>query len=223
MPEPAVTRVVEDYVTIIWKAQEWPGGSASTSDIATQLGVTPSTVSATLKKLAREGFIAYEPYGDIDLTDSGRSVAVDVVRRHRLIETYLVTQLGVPWDRVHVEADQLEHAISGYVLERMDEALGHPRSDPHGDPIPAPDGSMDVPPTTALSAATPGSRVSVVRVSDRFPEVLRHLQELKIQIGTVLAVTDVNEAADAIAVRVDDDVVHLSLSTAATIRVTVPL
>lgn len=126
MPHPAVTRVVEDYVTLIWKAHEWPGGTPTTSDLAAQLGVTPSTVSANLKKLARDGFIDYEPYGSINLTETGQAIAVEIVRRHRILETYLVRELGVAWDQVHDEADRLEHAVSDLVLDRMAEALGHP-------------------------------------------------------------------------------------------------
>ena len=119
MPRPAVTRMVEDYVTLIWKAYEWPGGRPATTEMAEQLGVTASTVSANLKKLARDGYIDYEPYGQIVLTDVGRQIAVEIVRRHRIVESYLVEALGLTWDQVHDEADRLEHAVSDLVLERM--------------------------------------------------------------------------------------------------------
>lgn len=132
------SRVVEDYLTLIWKAAEWPEDDrrATTTELAAPLGVTPSTVSANLRKLSRDGLIKYEPYGAIELTERGEAIAIDVVRRHRIIETYLVKRLGLTWDQVHDEADLLEHAVSELVLERMDEVLGHPQSDPHGDPIP---------------------------------------------------------------------------------------
>ena len=132
MSSPPVTRVVEDYVTLIWKAFEWPGGVPTTTDLAARLGVTPSTVSTTLKKLARDGIIEYEPYGAITLTEAGRSLAIGIVRRHRILETYLARALGVPWDEVQDEADRLEHAVSDALLERMDLALGCPTHDPHG-------------------------------------------------------------------------------------------
>ncbi|OYN96277.1 DtxR family iron (metal) dependent repressor [Propionibacteriaceae bacterium ES.041] len=219
MPHPAVTRVVEDYVTLIWKAHEWPGGTPTTSDLAAQLGVTPSTVSANLKKLARDGFLDYEPYGSISLTEPGRAIAVEIVRRHRILETYLVRELGVPWDQVHDEADRLEHAVSDLVLDRMDDVLGHPSHDPHGDPIPDRDGNLTVTADQALSQTAPGDRVRVIRVSDRSPEVLRHLEGLHVTVGTGLQVEEVNEAADAIRVTVGDDAIHLSWSTANAIRV----
>mgnify|MGYP002754893431 CR=1 FL=1 len=133
-----VTRVTEDYLALIWKACEWPddGRRPNTTDLAAALGVTPSTVSASLKRLAREGMIKYRPYGNIELTEEGERIGRAVVRRHRIIETYLVTSLGMPWDQVHDEADRLEHAASEELVDRMDEVLGHPDADPHGDPIP---------------------------------------------------------------------------------------
>ncbi len=105
MKRSPATRMVEDYVTLIWKAHEWPGGEPSTTDLAAQLGVTPSTVSANLKRLARDGLISYEPYGPIELTDDGRAIAIDIVRRHRIVETYLVEHLELSWDQVHDEAN----------------------------------------------------------------------------------------------------------------------
>lgn len=214
-----VTRVVEDYVTLIWKAFEWPGGAPSTTDLAAQLGVTPSTVSATLKKLARDGFIDYEPYGAIELTDAGRRVAVEIVRRHRILETYLHEKLGMSWDEVHVEADRLEHAVSDVVLARMDAALGHPSSDPHGDPIPDAVGSVVRDQSVALAESATGTVVRVVRVSDRSPDVLRHLHQLGVVIGAELCIDGVSAAADAVAITVAGASVQLSLQTAAAVRV----
>lgn len=214
-----VTRVVEDYVTRIWKAFEWPDGAPTTTDLATQLGVTPSTVSATLKKLARDGFIVYEPYGTIELTKAGGKIAVGIVRRHRILETYLHERLGMPWDEVHVEADRLEHAVSEAVLARMEDALGHPASDPHGDPIPDIDGNVLPDRSRALADARPGDEVRVTRVSDRSPEILRHLDGLGIAIGTELRVDEVSTAAAAIKVAINGLDAQLSLQTAAAIRV----
>lgn len=217
---PVVSRVIEDYVTLIWKAYEWPGGEATTTEMADRLGVTPSTVSGNLKKLARDGYIVYEPYGRIELTDRGRQLAVGIVRRHRLIETYLVEQLGLTWDQVHDEADRLEHAISDLVLERMDQVLGHPTKDPHGDPIPDVHGQIAEDDSVPLVDAPTGVPVRVSRVSDRSPDVLRYLQEREVTIGTTMELMDVNAAASAVRVAIDQAPIELSLPVADTIRVT---
>lgn len=219
MPRPAVTRMVEDYVTLIWKAYEWPGGCPATTEMAEQLGVTASTVSANLKKLARDGYIDYEPYGQIVLTDAGRQVAVAIVRRHRIVESYLVEALGLSWDQVHDEADRLEHAVSDLVLARMNAALGNPQRDPHGDPIPDADGHTADFPSRRLQETAPGVEVEVVRVSDRSPELLRYLTDRGIVIGTKLQVRSISSAASAIAVSVGDESIELALDAADAIRV----
>ncbi|MGZ1490997.1 metal-dependent transcriptional regulator [Brevibacterium sediminis] len=219
MPRPSVTRMVEDYVTLIWKAYEWPGGRTATTEMAEQLGVTASTVSANLKKLARDGYIDYEPYGQIVLTDVGRQIAVEIVRRHRIVESYLVEALGLTWDQVHDEADRLEHAVSDLVLDRMNAALGSPQRDPHGDPIPDADGHTADFPSRRLQETAPGVEVEVVRVSDRSPELLRYLTDRGIVIGTKLQVRSISSAASAIAVRVGDENIELALDAADAIRV----
>lgn len=219
MPRPSVTRMVEDYVTLIWKAYEWPGGRPATTEMAEQLGVTASTVSANLKKLARDGYIDYEPYGQIVLTDVGRQIAVEIVRRHRIVESYLVEALGLTWDQVHDEADRLEHAVSDLVLERMNAALGSPQRDPHGDPIPDADGHTADFPSRRLQETAPGVEVEVVRVSDRSPELLRYLTDRGIVIGTKLQVRSISSAASAIAVSVGDENIELALDAADAIRV----
>ncbi len=191
MPTPSeTTRVIEDYLPLIWKACAWPGEErrATTSDLAASLGVTPSTVSANLKKLARQELIRYEPYGAIELTAEGERIAVEVVRRHRIIETYLVEQLQLTWDQVHDEADRLEHAVSDLVLARMDEAIGFPDIDPHGDPIPRPGRRISEPRARALAEAAEGETVCVSRVSDRNAEVLQFLTARSIAIGAQLRV-----------------------------------
>ncbi|MGO1950373.1 MAG: metal-dependent transcriptional regulator [Mycobacteriaceae bacterium] len=166
----------EDYLTAVFKSGEWDD-TATTSDLAALLGVTASTVSATLKKLAREGFLDYEPYGRFSLTDTGRGVALGVLRRRRIIETYLAEKLDLRPDEVHDEADRLEHAVSPRVLEQMFIAVGQPSFDPHGDPIPDADGVMPGKRTIGLldmpleDAAT----WRVARVRDSDPAVVRYL------------------------------------------------
>ncbi len=219
MPDAAVTRMVEDYAALIWKAYEWPGGEASTTDLAASLGVTPSTVSANLKKLARDGFISYAPYGSITLTEQGRRIAVGVVRRHRIIESYLVQRLGLRWDQVHAEAERMEHAVSELVLSRMEEALGYPSHDPHGDPIPDADGNIVVAPSRSLPEADEGAELQVVRVSDRSPELLRYLQENGVVVGARVRVGAIMPAAAVLPVEVGGVVVPLSLTAAEAVRV----
>lgn len=206
-----ITRVAEDYLTLIWKANEWPDDNRrpTTGDLAEALGVTLSTVSANLKRLAREQLIDYEPYGTIALTEEGAKVAIEVVRRHRIIETFLVEHLGVPWDEVHDEADRLEHATSDRLIARMDALLGHPATDPHGDPIPR-DGFREPVEATVLSACAAGELVRVVRASDANPEILRFLTDREIGIGTILQVATAMSATGLMTVLRGEDAIELS-------------
>ncbi|MBL3700740.1 metal-dependent transcriptional regulator [Leucobacter luti] len=219
MRSPAVTRMVEDHLMLIWKAYEWPGGEPSTTELAARLRVTPSTVSANLKKLARDGFIEYEPYGSIVLTDEGHRIAVATVRRHRIIETFLAQQLGLSWDLVHDEADRLEHAVSDLVLDRMNDAIGAPTVDPHGDPIPAADGTMPPDLSRAITELPVGASCTVTRVSDRSPEVLRLLTERGVTVGATVEVRAVNLPAEMIELSFGARRIELSLAAAAAIRV----
>jgi DtxR family Mn-dependent transcriptional regulator len=196
--------MAEDYLKIIWKAQEWPDGSVSTNEIAESLDVTPSSVSANLKKLARDGLIDYEPYGSISLTPSGREIAVLVVRRHRVLETYLVERLGLGWDEVHAEAHSLEHAVSDFVLDRMDQVLGHPACDPHGDRIPRADGSIarsaERGTAVRLSEMDPGAHGRVIRISDHAPEILQYLEKREMSVGTPVHLDERNPAVGSVSI-----------------------
>lgn len=216
-----ITRMVEDYLTLIWKAYEWSDEGPTTTDLAASLGVTPSTVSANLKRLARDGLIAYEPYGPISLTDAGAVIAASTTRRHRIIETYLVRRLGFTWDQVHTEADLMEHAVSDRVLEAMAAALGHPTVDPHGDPIPDADGGIHRPSTVLLLDVAPGTTVTVVRVSDKQPEILRYLTDKEVGVGTRLRVTEQTPSAGLVRVSSAAGTIELSTPAASAIRVSV--
>ena len=215
-----VTRVAEDYLALIWKACEWPddGRRPNTTDLAAALGVTPSTVSASLKRLAREGMIKYRPYGNIELTEEGERVGRAVVRRHRIIETYLATSLGMPWDQVHDEADRLEHAASEALVDRMDEVLGYPDADPHGDPIPR-TGDADRSGAVLIAHVTGGTGVRVVRVSDSNPDILRFLTEHGIAIGARLEVLSGLSGTGLMAIRHDGTDLELSAPIAEAIHV----
>jgi len=160
---------------VIYGHTEWQHDPMSPSQLAGRLGLAPSTVTEMVKKLVAAGHVEHSPYGAVRLTESGRGEALRMVRRHRLVETWLVEQYGYGWDEVHDEAEVLEHTLSDRLLDAIDAQLGHPRRDPHGDPIPAPDGSVEIPDAVLLSTLSAGSRGRVVRISDRDAAVLREI------------------------------------------------
>ncbi len=156
-----------------------------------------------IKKLVSQGLVQHAPYGAITLTDAGRAEALRMVRRHRLVETWLVEGFGYTWDEVHDEAEVLEHALSDRLLAAIDAQLGHPTRDPHGDPIPDADGAVRRPDAVLASELEPGVRGRVARISDRDPEVLRRLHEESIGLDTVVEVGELPEgAAEAVWVEV---------------------
>jgi len=178
---------IEDYAKAIYVLEE-RHGVASTTALADRLEISPPAVSAMVKKLAALGYVTHVPYRGVRLTDEGRRVALEVLRHHRLLETYLVEELGVPWDRVHAEAEVLEHVLSEGLEERIAAKLGEPTHDPHGDPIPAPDGTVVEPETVGLDTLAAGDRGRFVRVSDSDPKLLRELADLGIRPGDELEV-----------------------------------
>src|ERR687895_2085946 len=157
-----LTRSVEDYLKAIYRLSP-QGRPASTSDIAHRLELSPASVSGMVKRLSEQGLLEHVPYKGVQLTDEGRRAALRMVRRHRLIEAYLVEFLGYSWDTVHEEAERLEHAVSDTMIERMASALGNPVVDPHGDPIPAADGSIHELASTPLSDVPVGETVEIHR------------------------------------------------------------
>jgi len=178
---------IEDYAKAIYALEE-RHGVASTTALAERLEISPPAVSAMVKKLASLGYVTHVPYRGVRLTDQGRRVALEVLRHHRLLETYLVEELGVPWDRVHAEAEVLEHVLSEGLEERIAAKLGEPTHDPHGDPIPAADGTVVEPETVALDTLATGDRGRFVRVSDSDSKLLRELARLGIRPGDELEV-----------------------------------
>lgn len=181
-----VTSVVEDYLKVIWKSQEWSDEPVTTSDLADQLGVGAPTVSETVRRLVAHGWVEHEPYRAVTLTEEGRGLALAMVRRHRLIETWLVERLGYAWDEVHEEAEVLEHAVSERFVDALDERLGHPCRDPHGDPIPTRDGQVSRPSAIPAAQLAPGERAVVARVDDDDPAVLRACTAAGIGLDVVL-------------------------------------
>lgn len=181
---------IEDYLKTVYAHTEWQPDAITPSGLAGALGVAPSSVTEMVKKMAAQGLVQHVPYGAIRLTAAGRTRALAVVRRHRLIETWLVREMGYAWDEVHDEAEVLEHAISDRLLEAIDDRLGRPERDPHGDPIPAADGTLLSEPSVRLDEAAAGHIGRVIRISDRDPGVLRELEGAGVGPGSELRVTD---------------------------------
>lgn len=174
---------VEDYLKVIYAHTEWQPEPITSGVLAARLGLAASSVTEMVKKLVAQGLVVHEPYGAIELTPDGTALALRMIRRHRLIETWLVNHIGYMWDEVHDEAEVLEHAMSDRLLDAIDVQLGHPVRDPHGDPIPAADGTLQRP-SARLLAEVEGGRV--VRISDRDPLLLRHLEAEGIVIDSVV-------------------------------------
>jgi DtxR family Mn-dependent transcriptional regulator len=187
--EPQLSPTAEDYVKIVWSATEWSDSRVTTKQLAERLGVSAPTVSENVRKLVAAGLLDHRPYGAITLTAEGERRALDMVRRHRLIETFLVTQLGYGWDEVHDEAEVLEHACSPRMIDALDRLLGHPTRDPHGDPIPSAAGRIVSLDGTNLAHAAPGAW-TVARLSDADPAVLRDLAALGLTVDASIRVMD---------------------------------
>ena len=169
--------VVEDILKLVWSAEEAGRDGVKPKDIGEHMGVVPSTTTENVQRLVRQGLVTHERYGRVRLTDQGRAVALGMVRRHRLLETYLHEALGFSWDEVHEEAEILEHAVSERLLNRLDKVLGYPTRDPHGDPIPRADGSSDEVPGAPLDTLAVGDGGVVDRLPDRNPQALRAWEE----------------------------------------------
>src|SRR5215210_2878407 len=184
-----LTRSSEDYLKAIYRLSP-EGRPASTSDIAHLLELSPPSVSGMVKRLSELGLLEHVPYKGVQLTGAGRRVALRMVRRHRLIEAYLVQFLDYSWDTVHAEAERLEHAVSDMMVERMSAALGHPSVDPHGDPIPDADGAIRELASRALAEISVGQTVEIRRVDDSDPERLRYLAALGLVPGVVVTLRD---------------------------------
>lgn len=172
----------DDYLKTIYSHTEWQPDPITPNQLATRLGLAPSSVTEMVKKLNAAGLVDHRPYGPITLTPAGEQRALAMLRRHRLIETWLVRVHGYGWDEVHDEAEVLEHALSDRLLDAIDTQLGRPQRDPHGDIIPAADGTLRRPDAVRLDHAPFGFAGRVVRISDRDPDVLRVLDQLGIEL-----------------------------------------
>jgi DtxR family Mn-dependent transcriptional regulator len=186
---PALSGPVEDYLKAIYDLERG-AQPATTNAIAERLDISPASVSGMVRRLAEQGLISHEPYRGVRLTDDGRRAALRTLRRHRILECYLTEVLGYPWDRVHDEAERLEHAASEELIERMADALGDPAHDPHGAPIPSREGTVEEASLRTLADAAEGERVRVRRVMDEDGARLRYLAELGIRPGARVRVLD---------------------------------
>ncbi|MCK9247652.1 MAG: metal-dependent transcriptional regulator [Solirubrobacteraceae bacterium] len=204
-PSSPPTTAVEDYLKAVFALESRLGGAVPTTALAERLGITPGSVSAMLRRLADLDLLEHEPYRGVRLTDGGRRVALRTIRNHRLLELFLVEILDVPWDRVHDEAERLEHAVSDDLVERIAAKLGHPAFDPHGDPIPDHRLEIAEQASTSLIDVDVAGEVRFVRVSDADPAMLRYLAARGIVPGVTLTVVDRQPFGGPLTVRVDGD------------------
>lgn len=199
MAFPVLSRSVEDYLKAVYSLNE-RGKAAGTTDLARALEIQPASVSGMIRRLAEDGLLQHEPYRGVRLTPQGHREALKILRRHRILETFLVQRLGYPWDDVHEEAERLEHAASETLIDRMADALGNPATDPHGAPIPTRKGEIDPTPSRSLNEVVPGTRVQIRSVPDNNRERLRYCKAVGLVPGAHVAVTDATADAGSVAV-----------------------
>src|SRR4051794_23987746 len=214
------SEAIEDYAKAIYTLQRRSGGPVGTTELASRLGVAPATATAMLKRLDRLGLVSHQPYRGVTLTDAGTRVALEVIRHHRLLESFLSETLGMPWDRVHAEAEVLEHYISEELEELIAGKLGEPSLDPHGDPIPGPE--LDPLPkdgSRPLAELEPGRPALFTRVSDSDPAMLRYLADRGIRPGVELSVVGAGPFGGPLTVEVGGEQHQLGVELVARMRV----
>ena len=214
-----ITSTVENYLKALFLLDQHGEKKVSTGELAKSLEVTPGSATSMIKTLAEAGLVEHRPHYGVMLTSSGRTLAIHVVRRHRIVELFLVEILGMDWSKVHDEAEQLEHVVSDEVIERMDVLLERPTLDPHGDPIPQPDGTLPTQRHCSLSGCTKGQKLSVARMNDQDAEFLRFAEDHGLVLGAKIEILNRNENADSLTIKTENDTVVLGLSAAANIEV----
>ncbi len=197
---------VGDYVKAVWEVAG--SDAASTKDVATRLSVSAASVTNMFARLQEMGLVEYERYRGARLTERGREEALRLVRRHRLIETFLLEHLGYSWREVHEEAERLEHAVSDGFTERLAEFLGHPAYDPHGDPIPASDGTLELDDSFPLGKARSGTRVRIFKVGDESGKALDYLGERDLVPGRLLSVKEVRASEGVVTIEDEEGRTH---------------
>jgi DtxR family transcriptional regulator, Mn-dependent transcriptional regulator len=219
--QPVISPAIEDYAKAIYALELRDKEPVSTNALAERLGVTPASASGMVKRLGELGLVEHQPYRGVSLTPDGRRVALEVMRHHRLLELYLVQSLGVPWDRVHEEAEVLEHVLSEELEELIAAKLGDPTHDPHGDPIPTRELTIEEGPTQSLQSLDAGAGGTFARVSDSDPEMLRFLAERGISPGDEFEVIEKQPFEGPLFVRFGDNVHVLGGMLAKAMRVEV--
>ena len=194
-------QTIEDYLKAIFDLEEH-NGMVSNADLAARMNITPASVTGMIKKLAELNLLSYQPYQGVHLTESGKKIALEVLRHHRLIELFLSEALGVPWDKVHDEAEKWEHVLSEDMEERIDKLLGHPTHDPHGSPIPDRNGRMTRSPAVLLATLSIGCDVEVVEVPDDDAELLRYLGSMGLYPGTAFHILNIAPFDGPLTIRV---------------------
>ena len=219
MKRPVLNQAMEDYLKVIYtvlEAKEW----ATTSDIAKDMGISSPSVTAMIKRLKEQNLVKYKPYYGVQLSEIGKSAALEIIRHHRLLELYLHKALAVPWDLVHAEAEKLEHVLSEEVEERIAQYLGEPTCDPHGSPIPTKDGRVFNVKSRTLASVKSGETVTLLRVNDRIPEFLRFLAKHNLYPGKKIKVINVEPHIELMTLEIDDNEISLSHKIANDIHVT---
>ena len=221
MTAPGLSRSVEDYLKVIYSLNE-QGEAAGTSGLARLLDVQPASVSGMVRRLAADGLLEHEPYRGVRLTATGVREALKVLRRHRVIESFLVERLGYSWEDVHEEAERLEHAASDRLIDRMAEAVGNPTTDPHGAPIPSRRGEVAPLAGRRLDRVAPGAKVVIRSVSDDDPERLRYFESVGLVPGAKAVVHDVAQEGDLVTLALEGRPEPLAVEAGAgSVRVTV--
>jgi len=216
------TLTIENYVKTIYQlVLDNDGQPAATGQVADALDVSPGTVTSMLKTLSASGLAAYRPYEGVVLSESGEALALRVLRRHRLIELFLQNTLELTWDEVHDEAENMEHAVSDLLIDRIDDYLGHPETDPHGDPIPKSDGTIAMGSNTSLAELAPGDRFRISRVTRQDAEFLRELSRIGLQLQSSGVVTGKHVTANSIALFMGETSIELTLDAASEVLVDV--
>jgi len=218
---PVASLTVENYLKTIYQIIcDQDGRAATTGQVAAALGVAPGTVTSMLKTLDAAQLAAHRPYEGVVLLPAGEALALRVLRRHRLLELFLMRTLGMSWDEVHDEAEHMEHAVSDLLVERIDAFLGLPDVDPHGDPIPRTDGQLrEEPPTRSLADCCHGEAFTIARVLDQSPEFLRYLTETGLTLGVAGTVAENPHGAGLLLIQVDGRSLAVSVETAASLAV----
>ncbi|PFG33360.1 metal-dependent transcriptional regulator [Sanguibacter antarcticus] len=206
----------QNYLKAVWGLSEWSDAPVTPTAIAEKTGLRLSSVSDAIRKLSAQGLVDHAPYGSVELTATGRAYALAMVRRHRLIESFLVSVLGYRWDQVHDEAENLEHAVSDFMVERVDAFLEFPSRDPHGDPIPSAAGTVVFPDAVQMTTVDTPAHVVVERISDNDPTLLQFFQEQGIVLDTRVSVTAGPPFSDALDVQVEGQSTSVSLGRSAT-------